>query len=577
MSGRFGVGSGDEMDWEGENKKLQEQIQALITSQQEREARLSDEIARAVQEQVAQGIATARRGGNTDGALVAALEDLTKQSADTAKAMQEGAARTPARKSEKIGLVPSKFKGEKSDARRFLTSLRSYLHSNEDTYDTEEKRLGLCFSLMEGKAGQWIEPYMEETLNKPTASIEEDDEENFYMTELKTFLDRFKDMWFSQDEAADARAKMEKLYQGSKTVAEYTAEFSLLTAPTEYDSTYLRERYKKGLSHEIRATIGAWDRDMSTYTKVRDAAFKAESQKEEFTGRRNNQSNPSTTPAASRGNWRSAPSSSSTSSPASDPNAMVVDATAFICYNCYEEGHKAVDCKNAKKPFRRVERRAGQPKKLAATSSHSPSPTTTSQNPSKEAGDASRVAELEKAIEEMNLKMGRMVEMFDVEVAGVKMQEVFTVTDIGTEEVIMGIDWLRNYDPIISFKKGTLEIPQTRKMKAYATTEVGEGVEREVREELLNMEDEEGKKIWEKLPKQYWKYTDLFRKSKAERLPEHSETDHAINLKPDFVPIKAKPYPLSKPQLQALEQWLEEQLRKGYIRPSKSPMSSPFF
>lgn len=151
------------------------------------------------------------------------------------------------------------------------------------------------------------------------------------------------------------------------------------------------------------------------------------------------------------------------------------------------------------------------------------------------------------------------------------------VTDIGMEEVIMGIDWLRNNDPIISFKKGTLEIPQTRMMKAYTTTEEEERVEREVREELLGMEDEEGHRIREKLPKQYWKYTDLFCKSKAERLPEHSETDHAINLKPDFVPVKAKPYPLSKPQLQALEQWLEEQLCKGYIRPSKSPMSSPFF
>lgn len=152
---------------------------------------------------------------------------------------------------------------------------------------------------------------------------------------------------------------------------------------------------------------------MFTYTKVRDVAFKAESQKEEFTGRRNNQSNSSTMPTASgRGNWRGTPSSNSSTTLTSDPNAMVVDATAFICYNCYEEGNKASDCKNAKKPFRQVERRAGQPKKLAATSSHSPSPTTTSQNPSKEAGDASQVAELEKAIEEMNLKMGRMVEMF---------------------------------------------------------------------------------------------------------------------------------------------------------------------
>lgn len=90
---------------------------------------------------------------------------------------------------------------------------------------------------------------------------------------------------------------------------------------------------------------------------------------------------------------------------------MVVDVTIFICYNCYEEGHKASDCKNAKKPFRRVERKGAQPKRLAASITPTPN-STTDQNPSKEAGDASRVAELEKAIEEMNLKMGRMVEIF---------------------------------------------------------------------------------------------------------------------------------------------------------------------
>lgn len=165
--------------------------------------------------------------------------------------MQEGAAKTPAKRSEKIGLVPSKFKGEKLDAWCFPTSLRSYLQSNDETYDTEEQMLGLCFSLMEGKASQWIESYMEATLNKPSTSLKDDDEENYYMTRITTFLERFKDMWFSQDEAADARAKMEKLYQGSKSVAEYTSEFSLLVGPTEYDITYLRERYRRGLSHEI--------------------------------------------------------------------------------------------------------------------------------------------------------------------------------------------------------------------------------------------------------------------------------------------------------------------------------------
>lgn len=414
-SGRFGAGDEDVefTDLAEENRKLQVQMQNLINAQQLREQRMSAEIARVVQEQVAAGIAAApRHGGNTNEALIATLETLTKQSADTAKAMQEGAAKGPSKRSEKIGLVPSKFKGEKSDARRFLTALRSYLQSNEDTYDTEEKKLGLCFSLMEGKAGQWIEPYMEETMDKSDSDTEDNDNDNFLMTLLDTFLERFKDMWFSHDEVSDAQIKMEKLYQGTGNVADYMSAFSLLTGPTGYNTTYLRERYRKGLTQEIRQTIGGWDRDMSTYTKIRDAAFKAESQKEEFTGKRHNQSNSSTGPANTRGNWRSTLSSNSSTTPTTDPNAMVVDATAFICYNCYEEGHRASDCKNTKKPFRRVERKGVQPKKLAATSSHSPNSPTASQNVTEEAGDASRVAKLEKELEEMNLKMGRMIEMF---------------------------------------------------------------------------------------------------------------------------------------------------------------------
>lgn len=414
-SGRFGTGDEDEdmTTLAEENRKLQQQMQELITAQREREQQMSAEIARVVQEQVAAGLAAApHQAGNTNTALIATLETLMNQSAEMAKAMQEGAAKGPAKRSEKIGLVPSKFKGEKSDARQFLTALRSYLQSNEDTYNTEEKKLGLCFSLMEGKAGQWIEPYMEETMDKSGSDTEDDDNDNFLMTSLDTFLERFRDMWFSHDKTADARVKMEKLYQGTGSMADYASAFSLLTGPTGYDNTYLRERYRKGLTQEIRQTIGGWDRDMSTYTKIRDAAFKAESQKEEFTGKHHHQSNSSTTPATTRGNWRSAPSSSSTSSPTTDPNAMVVDATAFICYNCYEEGHKASDCKNAKKPFRRVERKGAQPKKLAATSSHTPNSPTTSQNVTEEAGDASRVAKLEKELEEMNLKMGRMIEMF---------------------------------------------------------------------------------------------------------------------------------------------------------------------
>lgn len=149
--------------------------------------------------------------------------------------------------------------------------------------------------------------------------------------------------------------------------------------------------------------------------------------------------------------------------------------------------------------------------------------------------------------------------LLKINIGGQEMEEIFTVAGIGKEEIIIGIDWLRLYNPIINFREGTLEIPEIKSLSVSASED-----------------DDETRKIREKLPKQYWKYIDLFKKSKAERLPEHKDTDHAIVLKEGFVPTKGKVYPLSAPQKEALNTWTDDQLRKGYIRPSKSPNSAPF-
>jgi hypothetical protein len=41
--------------------------------------------------------------------------------------------------------------------------------------------------------------------------------------------------------------------------------------------------------------------------------------------------------------------------------------------------------------------------------------------------------------------------------------------------------------------------------------------------------------------------------------------DHAIELKEDFQPKKGKIYPLSPLQQNTLNEWIKEQLGKGYI------------
>ena len=70
---------------------------------------------------------------------------------------------------------------------------------------------------------------------------------------------------------------------------------------------------------------------------------------------------------------------------------------------------------------------------------------------------------------------------------------------------------------------------------------------------------------------------DVFDKVTAERFPESRPWDHAIDLKEDFVPLDCKVYPMTLPEQAELGKFIDKNLAKGYIRPSKSPMASPFF
>jgi len=53
--------------------------------------------------------------------------------------------------------------------------------------------------------------------------------------------------------------------------------------------------------------------------------------------------------------------------------------------------------------------------------------------------------------------------------------------------------------------------------------------------------------------------------------------DHAIDLKKIFKPKKGKIYSLSRNEREEVQNFIEDQLRKGYIRPLKFPQISLVF
>ena len=69
----------------------------------------------------------------------------------------------------------------------------------------------------------------------------------------------------------------------------------------------------------------------------------------------------------------------------------------------------------------------------------------------------------------------------------------------------------------------------------------------------------------------------MFAKEDFDILPEHCKWDHAIELTPGAEPKSSKVYPLSPLEQVELDAFLEENLRTGRIRPSKSPMAAPVF
>ena len=80
----------------------------------------------------------------------------------------------------------------------------------------------------------------------------------------------------------------------------------------------------------------------------------------------------------------------------------------------------------------------------------------------------------------------------------------------------------------------------------------------------------------DRIPPEYRDLADVFSKRKADQLPPHrGHLDHSILLEPDARPQFGPIYNLSEVELETLRKYIEENLEKGFIRPSTSPFGAP--
>ena len=164
------------------------------------------------------------------------------------------------------------------------------------------------------------------------------------------------------------------------------------------------------------------------------------------------------------------------------------------------------------------------------------------------------------------------------------------VCELGKTDVILGILWLAAHNPEIDWEKGEVRMtrcpPLCRKtVKIKGKKEIREDEKKIVKWAVDEKEDwgkeeemeADHRKVEEMVPKKFYRWLKVFGKVESKRILVRKVWDHAIDLNNDFKASKARVYPLSKNEKEEVQKFINEHLKKGYIRSLKSPQTSPVF
>ena len=148
--------------------------------------------------------------------------------------------------------------------------------------------------------------------------------------------------------------------------------------------------------------------------------------------------------------------------------------------------------------------------------------------------------------------------------------------DLDGTNMFLDHDWLVKHNPEVNWKNGTIRFTRcsgqcmmkhenirfkTKRTKAMDNTEQYNG---KIGKELDRTNPED-------LPDYIQPFTYLFNKKKFEKLPERCEWDHEINLMEEALKeLNTKAYTMTLKEEEALNQWLDKQLKAGLIVESKS-------
>lgn len=136
-------------------------------------------------------------------------------------------------------------------------------------------------------------------------------------------------------------------------------------------------------------------------------------------------------------------------------------------------------------------------------------------------------------------------------------------------DIILGLPWLRKHGPQIDWRSRGMTFPNCDHGEEGTVVSFSTAIWIRPKDKILATTDS--------CPVEYQdEFCKLFKDEKTElALPKHQPWDHEIPLEPGKKPTFRPIYQLSENELRVLKSYLDEHLKKGFIRLSSSPAGYP--
>ncbi len=461
---------------------------------------------------------------------------------------------------------PDKFDGSPSKCKGFLLQCSMFVSQQPRLYPTDESRIAFVCSLLTGRALEW-------------ATAVWSDGRSAFPT-FTAFIQRFKEVFNHPAGGREPGEQLISLRQRGGSAADYALSFRTVAAQTGWPDDPLKLHFRRGLSAELQSELACRD-EGKTLDQFIDLAIRIDNL------------------LRSRRQLRFSSAPVGATAPPPDSEPMQIGFTHLsveererrmrgnLCLYCGLSGHMRATCPT------RPSRNAPAVSSNLNSSTILEIPVTlmvkgqiTETSALIDSGAAGNFIDATfakthhiplvpcvshlavAALDGRPLGSGRVqfiTEEMQLRVGALHTETIsLFVFQSPQTPIILGLPWLERHNPSISWSERQItQWSESCKQNCLPSNS------RKSRKSTCMPESQ--------LPAEYNDLAEAFSKTKATQLPPHRTGDCAIDLQPGSQPPRGRIFPLSQPEAESMKSYIEEELTKGFLRPSTSPASAGFF